>query len=54
MMSLCGKQIITTYLLTNISRAIRQSHDLINIKIYDVASWETSNWNIHIAQYLKK
>ena len=26
----------------------------INLKIYDVKDWTTNNYNIHIAQYLKK
>ena len=26
----------------------------VNSKIYDVTDWTTYNYNIHIAQYLKK
>ena len=26
----------------------------VNFKLYDVTNWETSNYNMHIAQYLKK
>ena len=28
--------------------------DKVNLKIYDVTSWETNSCNTHIAQYLKK
>ena len=26
----------------------------VNLKIYNITVWETNNYNIHIAQYLKK
>ena len=26
----------------------------VNFKIYDVTTWETNNYNTHIAQHLKK
>ena len=26
----------------------------VNFKVYDVTDWETNNYNIYIAQYLKK
>ena len=28
--------------------------DKTDIEMYDVTTWETNNWNTHIAQYLKK
>ena len=28
--------------------------DQVNFNIYDVTTWETSNCNTHIVQYLKK
>ena len=27
---------------------------MVNFKIYEVIDWTTNNYNIHIAQYLKK
>ena len=30
------------------------SKDQVNFNIYDVKTWETTNHNTHIAQYLKK
>ena len=28
--------------------------DQVNLKIYDVTTWLTNNYNTHIAQYLEK
>ena len=28
--------------------------DKVNSKIYNISTWETINWDIHITQYLKK
>ena len=42
-----------SYIFGRVEKLLDQK-DMVNFKIYDVTAWQTSNCNIHIAQYRKK
>ena len=45
--------IYLSYIFGRVEKLLDQK-DMVNFKIYDVTAWQTSNCNIHIAQYRKK
>ena len=42
-----------SYIFGRVEKLLDQK-DMVNFKIYDVTAWQTSNCNIHSAQYRKK
>ena len=48
-----SQDIFLSWLLDHVGQRLDWK-DQVNFKIYDVSTWLTKNYNIHLGQYLKK